>query len=137
MADLSITATSVVKGANARTVDGVAGETVAAGQLGYKAAATGKWMKSDADSATAEARDVHGIFLNGASLNQPVEVQTFGDITLGATLTVNTPYYLSGATAGGICPIADVGAGEYLVQVGIARTAAILELDIHATGVAN
>lgn len=137
MADLSITATSVVKGSNAKTVGGILGETVTAGMAGYKAAATGKWMKSDADSATVEARSVHGIFLNGGAANQPCEVQTSGDLTLGATLTANTPYYLSGATAGGICPIADVGSGEYLVQIGIARTTAILQIDIQATGVAN
>lgn len=137
MADLSITSTAVVKGANARTVSGTAGETITAGQAGYKAAATGKWMKSDADSATVEARSVQGIFLNGAAANQPVEVQTSGDITLGATLTPNTPYYLSGAAAGGICPLADVGTGEYLVQLGIARTVAVLQLAIHATGVPN
>lgn len=137
MADLTITAASVKSGSNAKTTSGRAGETVTAGQAGYKAEASGKWMKSDADSATVEARAVHGIFLNGAALDQPVEVQTFGDITIGATLTANTPYYLSGATAGGICPIADVGAGEYLTQVGIARTSAILQIDIQSTGVAN
>ena len=136
MVDLTITATSVVPGTNARTETGVAGETITAGQACYKAAATGKWMKSDADSATAEARAVGGVSLTASSLNQPVVIQSKGDLTLGATLTVNTPYYLSG-TAGGICPIADVGTGEYLLQVGIARTTAIIQVLPIATGVAN
>lgn len=136
MADLSITATSVVPGANAVTIQGTAGETITAGQAVYKSSTTNKWMKADSNSGTAEARTPTGIALTGSSLNQPIVVQKSGDIAIGATLTANTAYYLSD-TAGGICPVADVGSGEYLTQLGIARTTAILQLDIESTGVAN
>lgn len=137
MADLSVTAANCVPGANAVLEYGVAGETITAGQAVYlDEASTGKYLKADADSATAAARLVRGIAVNGASLNQPLTIQKSGLITLGATLTANIPYYLSG-TAGGICPIADVGAGEYLCQIGIARTTAVLNIDIQATGVSN
>lgn len=137
MADLTITAASVVAGAGANRVSGTAGETITAGQALYKAPTTGLYMKSDADSVTAAAREVDGIALNGAAVNQPVQVQTSGPLTIGATLTPNTPYYLSGAAAGGICPLADVGTGEYLVQIGIAKSASVLDVEIQATGVAN
>ena len=136
MADISITAANVVKGSNARTQAGIAGATITAGQLVYKDAATGKYLLSDADSATAAARSVTGIALNGASLNQPVDVQIGGDITIGGTLTANTVYVLSG-TAGGLAPLADLSTGEYLVVIGVAKSASVLAVDIQASGVAS
>lgn len=134
MADLTITAANCVPGNNNRQTVGVAGETITAGMAVYKAT-SGKWMKADADGSS-EARTAAGIALTGSALNQPIVVQTDGEITLGATLTANTSYYLSG-TPGGICPLADVGAGEYMQLIGIAKTAAILDLSFQATGVAN
>lgn len=136
MADLTVTAASVLPGSNAVTENGLLGATVTAGQAVYKEASTGTWKLSDADSATAEVRTVGGIALNGGGSGQPVRVLRSGDITIGATMTANIGYYLSN-TAGGICPIADVGAGEYLVQIGISRTTAILQVDIQSTGVSN
>lgn len=136
MADLSVTAASCVQGSDARTVQGIAGETITAGMAVYKAAATGKYMKADADGS-GEVHTAVGIALCGSALNQPIVVQTAGDITLGATLTANTAYYLSGAAAGGICPLADVGTGEYLQLIGIATSASVLRLSLLETGVAN
>lgn len=135
MADLTITAASCVPGVGNKLEQGVAGETITAGMAVYKAA-DGKWMKADADSATALARTATAIACTGSSLNQPIVVQRSGKITLGATLTANTTYYLSN-TAGGICPLADVGTGEYLEIIGVAVDTAILDLVLKATGVAN
>lgn len=110
MTDISITAASVVAGSNANIEHGTLGETVTAGQPVYKDSSTKKWMKADSNAAGAEARQPLGIALNGGAINQPVAVQKSGDITIGATLTAGLAYYLSD-TAGGICPIADVGSG--------------------------
>lgn len=136
MTDLVITATAVVAGSDANTVAGTFGETVAAGQLVYKSSSTHKFMLADADSATPEARTALGMALNGGALNQPGVVQKSGDVTLNAALTANVAYYLSG-TAGGLCPIADVGSGEYLCLIGIAKSTTVLDIAIQATGVAN
>lgn len=135
MADLSVTAANVVKGSNAVVEHGHAGETITAGQVVYLDTSTMLYMKADADAATALARTPRGIALNGASLNQPLAVQTRGDITIGATLTPGTTYYLSGATAGGIAPLADVGTGEYFVVIGVAKSAAVLALALTYSGV--
>lgn len=135
MADLSITAANVVAGADAKTDRAIAGETIAAGKTVYKAAATGKYMLADSNSATAEARVPVGIALCSASLNQPLVIATKGQVTIGGTLTAGVAYYQSD-TAGGICPVADIGSGEYATILGIARSTSILDINIQASGVA-
>lgn len=134
MTDLSITAASVVAGADAVRDSGIAGEAVAAGKAGYLSSTTNRWMLADSNSATAEARLAKGIFLNNAAAGQPVAVQRSGDITIGATLTPGTAYYLSD-TPGGICPLADVGSGEYVCLLGLAKSSTVLALDIQYPGV--
>lgn len=134
-ADLTITATSVVPGTDAKKETGIAGEAITAGQPVYRSASTGKYLKSDADSATAEVRGVRGIALHAASTNQPLTIQTDGTITIGATVTVAGAYYLSN-TAGGIMPAADLSTGEYPVLIGFATTASVIDLNIVAAGVA-
>jgi hypothetical protein len=134
MTDITITPTSVVAGANASTETGMAGEAITAGKLVYRAAATQKLMLSDTNAAAAEAHKPLGVALNGASLNQPVMVQKHGDITIGATLVVGDSYYASD-TAGGICPRADVAAGEEVVLIGLAKSTTVLAIDIQAPGV--
>lgn len=134
MADLSITAANVVAGSNSSQEQGIAGETITAGQALYKSSTTGKWMKADNNSATAEAKVPVGIALHGASLNQPIRVHKGGDITIGATVTAGTAYYLSD-TAGGICPLADVASGEDAVLLGLAKSATVLAVAIQVPGV--
>jgi hypothetical protein len=135
MADISITAASVVASSAAKTHTALAGETIVAGKAVYLASATGKYMLADSNSATAEARVPKGIALCASSLNQPCVVVTSGQVTIGATLTAGVAYYLSD-TPGGICPVADVGSGEYPCILGLAKTTAILDLKIQAAGVA-
>lgn len=135
MADLSITAANVVSGDNAIIKDGSAGEAVAAGKVVYKSPVSKKWMLADSNSGTAAAREATGIALNGAALDQPLRVQTGGDLVLGATLTPGTSYYLSD-TPGGVCPLADVGSGEYVCQLGLAKSPSVLALDIQFPNVA-
>lgn len=134
MVDLTITATSVVPGSNAVLDTGTAGEAVTAGQAVYRSSTTAKWMKADSNSATAEANRATAIAVTGSAANQPVVVQKSGDITIGATLTAGTAYYLSD-TAGGLCPVADVGSGEAVCLVGIAKTTAVLQIGFQYPGV--
>lgn len=135
MADLTITAASVVKGSTASVDRGTAGETVTAGKAVYLDDATGKYLLADSNSATVAARSPSGIALNGAANNQPLAVARGGPVTIGATLTPGVAYYLSD-TPGGICPVADVGSGEYSTILGIAKSASVLHVDISESGVA-
>ncbi len=125
---------NVVAGSNSAQISGVAGETIAAGKAVYKSSATGKWMLADSNSATAEARQAQGIALTGSSLNQPLTIHRSGDITIGGTLVAGTAYYLSD-TPGGICPVADVGAGEYVCLLGLAKSTTVLAVSIQYPGV--
>lgn len=133
MADVTITAANVVQGALARTEVGLAGETITAGMALYKAS-TGLWMKADSNSATALARVATGIAMCGSSASQFIVVQKSGSLTIGGTLTAGVAYYLSD-TPGGICPVADVGSGEYAQIIGIATSASVLKLGFNDSGV--
>lgn len=134
MADLVITAASVVAGSGAKKVTGTAGATITAGQVVYYDTATSTYKLADTDSATAAVRSPAGIALNGAASGQTLAVHKSGLLTIGATVTAGVAYYLSG-TAGGICPVADVAAGDYPCIIGIATSAAILSVKIHESGV--
>jgi hypothetical protein len=134
-ADLTVTAANVVAGAAAVTREGVAGVTVTAGQTLYRDAADSRWKLADNNSATAAARSPRGIALNGAAAGQPVLVLTDGPVTIGATLTPGVVYYLS-ANAGGIAPVADLATGMYPTIVGIAKSASVLDVKFHESGVA-
>ncbi|WP_297842915.1 hypothetical protein [uncultured Roseibium sp.] len=135
MADLTITAANVVKGVGAKTEAGTAGATITAGQAVYRDSADGKYKLSDADSATAAVRGVRGIALNGASDGQPLTILKEGLLTIGATLTAGTMYYLSDEP-GGICPVADLATGDYPTAIGIATSTSVLDVKINESGVA-
>jgi len=134
MADISITAANVVAGSDAVRESGTAGATVTAGQLVYLDTSDMKYKLADSNGASA-LRVPNGIALNGASNGQPLSIQKGGDITIGGTLTAGVAYYLSD-TPGGICPVADLGSGEYPCIVGIAKSTSVLSVNIQPSGVA-
>ena len=135
MADLTITATSVLKGTGATTETLIAGAAITAGQTVYKDASDSNKAKLfDADSATAAARVLHGIALNGAASGQPVVVLTQGPITIGATVAVGVAYYASD-TPGGICPFADLESGDYPTIIGIGISTTQIKVQPIAAGV--
>ena len=135
MADLTITPANVVTG-DASGIDKnyFAGATITAGQVVYLDGATQRWLLADNNSATAAVRVPAGVALHSASNGQPLAVQRSGDITIGATLTAGVVYYLSD-TPGGICPVADLAAGEYPSALGIAKSTTVLGLNITSSGV--
>lgn len=135
MADISITAANVAARGGSKSKNGIAGVAITAGQLVYLEQASGSYKLADSNSGTAEARSPDGIALNGAAAGQPVRVLTEGPITIGATLTAGVAYYAS-ATAGGICPVADLTTGIYPTIVGIAKSASVLDVKFHESGVA-
>jgi hypothetical protein len=129
MTDLVITAANVVAGPNAVKETGTAGETITAGMPVYKDAASKRFMKAKSTSAVPGASIAYGVALHASLLYQPLTVQKSGDITIGATLTAGSAYYLS-ETPGGIEPVADLAAGENVCVLGFAKSTTVLALDI-------
>lgn len=99
--------------------------------------------KDEADSNTYKACRANaaatavcaGIALNSASDGQPLTIQTSGQINLGATLVLGETYSVSDAVAGEIIPNSDLGAADYVTNLGIAVTTALFELNIQVSGV--
>lgn len=136
MANVTITANNVVPGTDADIKYGRAGVAITAGQVVYLSDATKKYALADNNDATGNVRTAVGIALNVAALNQPVAVQTGGELTIGGTLVVGATYYLSD-TPGAIAPAADLTAGEYVTIIGVAVSASVLRLDINNSGIAT
>lgn len=135
MADVSITATSVLKGATAVTNSGTAGGAVTAGQPIYSDSSDGKKLKSADADAEASAEAI-GIALHAAENGQPLVYAISGIVGLGAVMTQGEVYVVS-ATAGGIAPQSDLVSGDYVTVLGVAASTSNLDLSIEASGAAK
>lgn len=135
MADLVVTAASVLPGSDSVVEDGVSSATLTAGKVVYKSSTTGLWGLADNDSATADVRQALGIALHGASAGQPIRVHKQGDLTFNAVFIAGVAYYLSD-TPGGICPVADLLTGDYPCLLGMAKSTTVLAVRIQYPGVA-
>lgn len=119
MADLSVTAASVVAAAASTPMYALAGETITAGQALYIRAADGCAMKAQSDGTAAEATCV-GVALNGGGAGQTIGYAPNGTtINIGAT-TAKTVVYVVSAAAGGVCPMADLVSTNRVCFVGYA-----------------
>jgi hypothetical protein len=135
MADLTITASSVLKGTGAVTETLIAGAAITAGQALYKDASDSNKAKLyDADGAAA-LRTFHGIALNSAASGQPVVVQTGGNITIGATVAVGVAYYGSDTPGGITGTFGDLEAGDYPTIIGIGVSTTAIKIGPLAAGV--
>ena len=110
MSNVSVTAAEVQPGSDGDFYDGTAGETITAGQTIYLSLVDNRLYKADANSLPGS--NVKGISCHGASLSQPLRIQTSGTIVIGATASIGEgiAYWLS-ETAGGIAPYVDLDAG--------------------------
>lgn len=135
MADLVITAANVLKGSGAQVETGTAGASVTAGQVCYLDTSTNTLKLADCNSATAAVRSPYGIALHAAGSGQPLVVLKSGSITIGATVAVGVPYFVSG-TAGGIRPVADNTTGDYVSLVGIGTSTTAIKVAFLESGAA-
>ncbi len=124
MADLSITATQVLKGSGAVVANGTAGATITAGQTLYADSTDSNKLKlAQADGTAAEATCV-GIALHAAGSGQPIQYQTGGTITIGAgAAPAEGMIYVLSDTAGGLAPHTDADdpvSTEYTSIIGAA-----------------
>lgn len=88
---------------------------------------SGNLVKADRDTDDTYAF----IALNGAVAGQPVDYCKRGKVAGWSGLTPGVCYFLSD-TAGALCPIGDISAGQNYVPVGIAKNSTVL--DVLGTG---
>lgn len=133
MSDISITAANVLAASDAEIEHGKFGATVTAGKTLYIDDTTKKAGLSDNNGAAA-TQAVRGVALNGGADGQPGAWIRRGTLNGLSGLTASDTYYLSG-TAGGICPKADLTTGMRVIEIGFAKSASSLFVDINDTGV--
>lgn len=124
MSDLSITAANFLPSANAVYADILAGATLTRGQP-YYLDSTDSYKAKLADADAQATARIAGICATDIASGQIGKGVTFDPaLVIGATVAAGTPYFVS-TGAGGICPVADLGTGDYttLVGVGISTTA--------------
>jgi len=133
MADLSITASDVLVVSGTPSTK-KAGEAITAGDLVYAFNST--HMKKAANS-NATVADISGIALNNATLGQTLSYLGAGTVALGTSVLTVAETYCVSNTSGKICPIGDIGSGEYLSYFGYGGTTSNMTISIEATGLAK
>ena len=135
MADISQTAGNVaLGGANVPTRIVQFGEAVTQGQPVYQSASNSKYYQCDANDGVEKAVAA-GIVISPAGADGwgviavPASSPGKSLINLGATLAVGTVYAVS-ATKGAIAPIADLSSTQFITVLGVATTAALLDLQV-------
>ena len=132
MADLSITAASVIASSAARRISKAAASTITAGQVVYLNS-SGTVAPADANASAATAA-VLGLAENGGGAGQRISVITQDPaLVIGATVAVGDILVLS-ATAGGIAPAADLTTGHYATVLGVAVSTTAINFDPLAAG---
>ncbi len=134
MADYTITSADVkISGSNVRATTVVAGEAISEGQLVYLDTVSGKYKLA---LATAEASaNVVGVSVTSAATDGYFLMQSSRNYFAGTTLVAGDPIYLS-ATAGAICPHADLASTNYVTLLGHAISTSEIEINIDVTGIA-
>ena len=129
MAEISITPANVAPGSDADYYRGIAGGAITAGMVVYLDETDNKLKPADAN-LSLEAAEVKGVALHAASAEQPLKIQTAGEITIGGTVVLSTIYILGAGGSGGIAPAADLASGWYTSVLGVASSASKLRLNI-------
>ena len=107
------------------TVSGIAGATLAFGDLIYLAVATSKWLLTDADATATAGTPMIGMCVLAANDTQTTKILLMGIIRADAkfpALTISAPAYV-GETAGAIQVAIPTGADNVIRIVGRAMTA--------------
>lgn len=133
MADLTVTAANVQPGTGAKMIAGTFGASVTAGQSVYLDATDNKFKLFDANGSGTTV--LAGVAMNGGANGQPANVLVAGNYNPGATVAVGT-VYVGSATAGAVCPAADLASGHYTNVLGVATTTSNIAVNIQASGVA-
>jgi hypothetical protein len=137
MADYTVVAANVLPSSGANLKQGIAGATITAGNVLYKDPSDKSLKLASATSATAAARVVEGIAVDGAAAGQPLEY-AFKDPSFspGFSVPIGDAVILS-ATAGNLCPHADAITGHYVTVLGVGITGNKMGMGFVSSGAAK
>lgn len=133
MADITITASGVLKSESSEVAEAIAGAAIAQGEWLYADAADSNKLKL-AQATTLAKSVVVGMAITGAAAGQPVKYLTSGEVTVNG-LAVGDVYVVS-ATAGKMCLRTDLVAGNFVTILGGGKSATNLRVSISALSVA-
>jgi hypothetical protein len=137
VAAITLAATAITLSAGCVTVTGTSGEAISAGMPVYLKASDGKYWKADANLSAAAATVVGLNVSTVSAADVAVTIVLSGIVNLGATLTVGGIYCNGAGVAGDVCLVVDQTTGWYVGIIGVASTAALLNLLIHNSGVVH
>lgn len=130
MADLTVTASSVVPQQGSTIKSATAAAAITAGEPLY---INSNNQADLADANAALSAVVAGLAVCTASAGQPVSYVSAGPVAVGSILTAGAIYVLS-SNAGGIAPSADLSSTEYTSILGVAASASVLNVKINNSG---
>lgn len=134
MADIVITSSNVVPGADAPWASGLLGETGTAGQAVYLDKSGAVELVKLAQATNLAASRAVGVLTNGGSSGQSCRYQTLEEMTLGTTMLVGSVLAVS-SNAGGIAPIADVTTGCWITPLCVVSSGTKVKLQPFRSGV--
>ena len=131
MADYTISSIEVAS-SRSRATNVQAKVAITAGEAVYLDSATGKYDLADASAAATSV--VAGIAVTDAAIDGYFLYVAAEEVDLGAILTAGDFVYLS-ATAGKLCPFADLVSTNVVTQIGHATTTSNLKINLVNTEV--
>lgn len=135
MANLTITPANLVITSSQSLRYGISGVAIAQGDSLYIDLTDSNKMKL-AIATSAAASVFAGVAVCACAANQSVAYVPIGGLTIGSTLGLGLIYCVS-ATAGKICPYADLVTGNYVSVIGMPTTTAILDIYPKNSGIAK
>lgn len=135
MADLVIVDVDVEEGPGAIVQGGVAGEAIKAGQPVYLDSASSRYKLARANAESTD--DVAGVTINNSQDGQRMDFVVAGRLIVNAVVVPGEVYALSAAAAGGIAPVGDLIAGDFVTVLGIGINTTAIQVQIQVSGVAK
>lgn len=129
--------TAWIPGAGATWEEMLAGAAITLNDVVYRDTTVSPATAKQAIATSQAAAACAGFATHAAAAGEYVRVATGGEWTLsGATLTVAVPLFVSGANAGKVAPLADLGSGKYPTKVCWCKTATLIKITLDPSTVA-
>lgn len=122
MADLTQTASAVLRSSKGLVASGIAGATIVAGNTLYVDTATSTLKLADSNGTTP-ANSLTGMALNGGGSGQPISyVTSDASLNIGVSVTSGAVVYLSDTPGAVTATYSDIAAASTVIVLGVGNT---------------